>query len=65
VDGDGTPDATRTAAVLQHLLREERVVVMSCGPYGSTVRWIPPLVISDEQVDGALAAFDRALAATG
>jgi 4-aminobutyrate aminotransferase len=64
VDADGAPDATRTAAVLQHLLREERVVVMSCGPFGSTVRWIPPLVISDEQVDGALEAFDRALAAT-
>lgn len=64
VDADGGPDATRTAAVLQHLLREERVVVMSCGPFGSTVRWIPPLVITNEQVDGALAAFDRALTVT-
>jgi 4-aminobutyrate aminotransferase len=65
VAADGAPDASRTAAVLTHMLREERVVVMSCGPYGSTVRWIPPLVITDEQIDHALAAFDRALSATG
>jgi 4-aminobutyrate aminotransferase len=64
IDADGTPDALRTAAVLAHLLRGERVIVMSCGPFGSTVRWIPPLVISDDQIDTALAAFDRSLSAT-
>jgi 4-aminobutyrate aminotransferase len=64
VDADGVPDASRTAAVLAHLLREERMIVMSCGPFGSTVRWIPPLVIGDDQIDAALAAFDRALNAT-
>jgi 4-aminobutyrate aminotransferase len=64
VDDAGAPDPARAAAVLRHLLHEERVVVMNCGPFGSTVRWIPPLVITEEQVDGALAAFDRALAAT-
>jgi 4-aminobutyrate aminotransferase len=64
VDGDGKPDPVRTAALLSNLLREERVVVMSCGPFGSTVRWIPPLVVTQAQVDDALAAFDRALAAT-
>lgn len=64
VDGDGRPDPVRTAALLRHLLDEERVVVMSCGPFGSTVRWIAPLVVTEQQVDDALAAFDRALVAT-
>jgi 4-aminobutyrate aminotransferase len=64
VDPEGCSDAARAAAILRHLLREERVVAMTCGPFGATIRWIPPLVISDEQVDDALAAFDRALAAT-
>ncbi len=64
VDRDGDPDAVRTAALLSHLLREERIVVMSCGPFGSTVRWIPPLVVTEAQVADALAAFDRALTAT-
>ena len=63
VDGEGRPDPVRTKAVMTHLLREERIVVMSCGPYGSTLRWIPPLVATDEQLDTALQAFDRALAA--
>jgi 4-aminobutyrate aminotransferase len=64
VDPEGCSDAARAAALLRHLLHEEQVVAMSCGPFGSTIRWIPPLVIGDEQVDDALAAFDRALTAT-
>ena len=64
VDDEGCPDPARTAAIMRHLLVEEHVVVMSCGPYGSTLRWIPPLVISDEQIDHALASLDRALIAT-
>jgi 4-aminobutyrate aminotransferase-like enzyme len=35
--------------------------VISCGPFGSTIRWIPPLVVTETQVDEALAAFDTAL----
>lgn len=64
VDGAGGPDAARTAAVLTHLLREERVIAMSCGPFGSTLRWIPPLVVSADEVDHATGALGRALAAT-
>jgi 4-aminobutyrate aminotransferase len=64
VDAEGTPDPVRTAALLRYLLVEERTIVMSCGPFGSTVRWIPPLVITRAEVDAALASFDRALAAT-
>jgi 4-aminobutyrate aminotransferase len=65
VDTDGRPDAARTAAILRHLLQEEHVVLMSCGPYGSTLRWIPPLVTTLDQADDALAGFERALLATG
>lgn len=64
VDAEGRPDAARTSAVLSHLLREERVIAMSCGPFGSTLRWIPPLVVSADEVDHAVAAFGRALSAT-
>ena len=64
VDADARPDPVRTAAVLSHMLVESRVVVMSCGPFGSTIRWIPPLVVTANQVDEALAAFDAALTAT-
>ena len=61
---DGSPDAARTAAVMDHCLRENHVVLMSCGADGNVVRFMPPLVVSEEQIDDALAAFDKALAAT-
>lgn len=64
VDADGRPDAARAGAILAHLLEEERIIAMTCGPFGSTVRWIPPLVITERQVDGAIQAFDDAVAAT-
>lgn len=64
VDASGAPDGARTAAVLAHLLDTEHVVAMNCGPYGSTLRWIPPLVITAEQVDRVIAGLERAIEAT-
>ena len=61
VDGRGRPDAGRAAALLRHCASAGRLLLMSCGPYGSTVRWIPPLVVSAAQVDTALEAFGAAL----
>jgi len=61
---DGTADAARTAAVMQHCLDHARVVLMSCGAEGNVIRFMPPLVVSDDEIDRALAAFDAALAAT-
>jgi 4-aminobutyrate aminotransferase len=61
---DGTPDAKRTSAVMDHCLRENHLVLMSCGADGNVVRFMPPLVVSEQQIDEALAAFDKALAAT-
>jgi 4-aminobutyrate aminotransferase len=61
---DRSPDAARTAAVMDHCLRESNLVLMSCGADGNVVRFMPPLVVSEEQIDDAVAAFDKALAAT-
>lgn len=64
VDGYGAPDPARTKAVLGHMIEESRVVMMSCGPFGSTIRWIPPLVVSEDQIQHGLEALGKALAAT-
>jgi 4-aminobutyrate aminotransferase len=64
VDETGQPDGARAAAVLEHLLCEDRIVAMTCGPFGSTVRWIPPLVIGEDEVTRTIEAFERALDAT-
>ena len=61
---DGSPDPARTTAVMDHCLKEHHLVLMSCGADANVVRFMPPLVVSEEQVNEALAAFDAALAAT-
>lgn len=41
---------------------EERgLLLLSCGTYDSTIRWIPPLNVSEAQVNEALAIFGEAL----
>lgn len=61
---DGSPDASRTAAVMEHCLLESHLVLMSCGADGNVVRFMPPLVVSEQHIGEALNAFDKALAAT-
>jgi len=61
---DGAADTARTAAVMKHCLEENHVVLMSCGAEGNVIRFMPPLVVRDDEIDRALAAFDEALAAT-
>ncbi len=65
VDDSGAPDAARTAAVIRHCKEESRVLLMSCGTNGNIVRWMPPLVVSQAEIDQGLDAFAAALAASG
>jgi 4-aminobutyrate aminotransferase len=60
----GTPDATRTAAVIAHCRDEGSVLLMNAGTDGNVVRWMPPLVVDAAEIDRGLAAFGAALAAT-
>lgn len=64
VDADGRPDAPRTAAVLAHCRGEGHLLLMSAGTDGNVIRWMPPLVVTEEEVDRAVDAFGKALAAT-
>jgi 4-aminobutyrate aminotransferase-like enzyme len=64
IDADGRPDAARAAAVTRRCLEAGRVLFMTAGSFGNVVRWIPPLIATDEQLDEGVAAFAAALAAT-
>lgn len=57
-------DPARVPLVLQHCLREGRLILMNAGSYGNIVRWMPPLVVNSAEIDEALAAFGNALKAT-
>jgi 4-aminobutyrate aminotransferase len=58
---DGTPAKDLAKVVVKRCL-ERRLMLLTCGPWDNTVRWIPPLVVSQEQVEEALQVFRQALA---
>ncbi len=56
-----TPATDLAKAVVKGCLKRH-LLLLTCGPWDNTVRWIPPLVVTQEQVEEALAAFRDALA---
>ena len=59
---DGSPATELTNAVKVGCL-ERGLMLLSCGRDAGTLRWIPPLIVSETQIDEALAIFDEALTA--
>ncbi|HEX6292570.1 MAG TPA: aminotransferase class III-fold pyridoxal phosphate-dependent enzyme [Herpetosiphonaceae bacterium] len=59
-DAAGQPDGA-TAKALTQACFADGLLLLTCGAYGQVVRWIPPLIVSDEQIDEALRIFGRAL----
>jgi 4-aminobutyrate aminotransferase len=57
-------DPARVAAVQKHCLEEGRMILMNAGTYASTLRWMPPLIVNEHEIEIALAAFAAALKAT-
>jgi 4-aminobutyrate aminotransferase len=56
----GEPDGGTAKAVRVRCL-EQGLMLLTCGPYGNVIRWIPPLVVTREQIDGALEVFEGTL----
>ncbi len=55
----------RADAVVAHCLREHRVILMKAGTRNRTIRWMPPLVVTSDEVNEATQAFAAAIRATG
>ena len=60
VDAAGNPDAVLTKRVLA-ACQEHGLLLLSCGTYDNVVRFIPPLVVSDDQIHAAVRIFHAAL----
>jgi 4-aminobutyrate aminotransferase/(S)-3-amino-2-methylpropionate transaminase len=60
-DRDPARPASKEAAAVVARCREERVLVLTAGPYGNVIRMLPPLVITDEELDRGLDAIERAV----
>ncbi|MEK7324477.1 MAG: aminotransferase class III-fold pyridoxal phosphate-dependent enzyme, partial [Chloroflexota bacterium] len=40
---------------------ERDLMLLTCGSYDNTIRWIPPLIVNELQIKDALGAFESAL----
>ena len=61
---NGEPD-TLTAKAVVKAAYERNLMLLTCGTYDNVIRWIPPLVVTPEQIDEALTIFAAALDAVG
>jgi 4-aminobutyrate aminotransferase len=64
VKADATPDDVRTQAIIRRCREDSRLLLLDCGTSSNVIRIIPPLVVSEDQVDVALEAIDKAFRST-
>jgi 4-aminobutyrate aminotransferase len=38
-------------------------MLLTCGAYDNVIRWIPPLIVTEQQIDAAVDVFAGALKA--
>ncbi len=57
---DRQPD-TNTAKAVNKAAQEAGLLLLTCGTYDNVIRWIPPLVVTERQIQDALEIFAAAL----
>jgi 4-aminobutyrate aminotransferase len=57
---DHKPDKPTTKAVI-HACEERKLLLLSCGAYDNVIRWIPPLIVNEQQVEDAESIFTQAM----
>lgn len=62
-DGDGDPDGRRAEKIAK-ACEGEGLLVLRCAPNKNVVRLLPPLVVSEQQIDEAVDIFAKAVKAT-
>jgi 4-aminobutyrate aminotransferase len=61
-DAMGKPDKTTTKAI-QHECGDRDLMILTAGAWDNTIRWIPPLNVTADQMNDALNIFEAALKA--
>lgn len=62
-DAKGKPDK-KTAKAVIHECADRNLLLLGAGPWDNTIRWIPPLIVTRQQMDDALGIFEDSLKAT-
>ena len=60
--GTKTPQTDVCAHVIQHCRQESKVLMMNAGTWGNNIRFMPPLIVNEEEINLALNAVGDALA---
>lgn len=59
---DGRPEnAKPVVKQIVHAAEEQDLLLLTCGTYDNTIRWIPPLNVTPEQINDGLRVFGDAL----
>ena len=61
VDASGRPDVDRVRRIVGSCV-DDGLVLLTCGSDGNVIRFVPPLVVSSDEVDAALTTVAGALA---
>ncbi|VEU33401.1 unnamed protein product [Pseudo-nitzschia multistriata] len=40
---------------------EKNLLLLSCGTYDNVIRWVPPLIVTENQIDDAMDIFEQAV----
>jgi 4-aminobutyrate aminotransferase len=62
-DSKGKPDKN-TAKCVVHECADRKLLLLTSGPWDNSIRWIPPLNVTREQMSEALSIFEDSLTAT-
>ncbi|MBU1660347.1 MAG: aspartate aminotransferase family protein [Chloroflexi bacterium] len=57
---NGAADQSLTNAIQKACL-ERDLLLLTCGTFGNVIRWIPPLIVTAEQIDEAIHLFEDSL----
>ncbi|MFO3797530.1 MAG: aminotransferase class III-fold pyridoxal phosphate-dependent enzyme, partial [Anaerolineales bacterium] len=61
---DGRPEKAKPLAkAIIHAAEERGLLLLTCGTYDNTIRWIPPLNVTGAQIQEGLRIFEEALQA--
>ena len=61
---DGKPAGKALIKGIVHTCEENGLLLLTCGTFDNVVRWIPPLVVTESQINDALGIFAAALKTT-
>jgi 4-aminobutyrate aminotransferase len=58
---NGKPAEKALIKSIVHACEERGLLLLTCGTYDNTIRWIPPLIVTEAQIKEALGIFRDAL----